>query len=68
MMQQSTEGFRDDGIQNHVRTKGKMMTSVTSVYRRRPMAEDPVKRALQTARDKENTTPRDPRPPHDDVQ
>ena len=43
------------------------MTSVTSVYRRRPMAEDPVKRALQTAR-KENTTPRDPRPPHDDVQ
>jgi hypothetical protein len=50
--------------------KERLMTSVTSVYRRRPAAAatNPVKRALQKALDKENTTPRDARPPQDDVQ
>ena len=48
--------------------KERLMTPVTSVYRRRPVAEDPVKRVPQTARDKENATPRDSRPRHDDVQ
>ena len=50
--------------------KQRLMTSVTPVYRRRPVAEatDPVKRALQRVLDKENRMPRDARPPHDDVQ
>jgi hypothetical protein len=50
--------------------KERLMTSVSYVYRRRPAAEatDPMKRTVQKALDKENTMPRDARPPHDDVQ
>ena len=50
--------------------KERLMTSVASIYRRRPAAEatDPAKRAPQRALDKENTMPRDAWPPHDDVQ
>ena len=50
--------------------KQRLMNSVTSVSRRQPAAEanDPAKRAVQKALDKENTIPRDARPPHDDVQ
>lgn len=50
--------------------KERLMTSVTSIYRRRPAAEviDPVKRTVQRALDKENTVPRTVRPPSDDVQ
>ena len=50
--------------------KERLMTSVTPLYRRRPAVEatDPAKRALQRALDKENTMPRDARPPRDDVQ
>jgi hypothetical protein len=50
--------------------KERLMTSVTSVYRRRPAADvtDPIKRTVQKALDKENTIPREARPPHDDVQ
>ena len=50
--------------------KERLMTSVTSVYRLRPVAEatDRVKRTVQKALDKENTMPRDARPPRDDVQ
>ena len=55
--------------------KQRLMTSVTSVYRLRPVgkANDPVKRAVQRKLDEENTTPReawtrDARKPHDDVQ
>ena len=51
--------------------KKRLMTSVASVYRRRPAAEAtdrPMKKAAQRALDRENTMPRKVRPPHDDVQ
>jgi hypothetical protein len=50
--------------------KERLMTSVTSVYRLRRGAKpaDPVKRAVQRKLDEENTTPRDARKLHDDLQ
>ena len=51
------------------RLKERLMTSATSVYRRRSAAsDDPVRTAVQRALDKENTMPRDARQPNDDVQ
>ena len=48
----------------------KLMASVASVHKRRPPGEatDPTKTKMQAALDKENTMPRDARPPRDDVQ
>ncbi len=50
--------------------KQRLMNSVATVYKRQPAtkANDPAKRAVQKALDRENTIPRDIRPPHDDVQ
>ena len=50
--------------------KERLMTSVASVYGRRPAPQttDPMKRKVRRALDMENTMPRDARPPHDDVQ
>jgi hypothetical protein len=70
MTRQSREGSAMTDPKIISGLKERLMTSVTSVYRLRPevKATDPVKRALQRAPDKENTTPRDARKPHDDVQ
>ena len=48
----------------------KLMSSVASVYKRRPatQATDPLKSKVQRALNQENTLPRDARPPEDDVQ
>jgi hypothetical protein len=50
--------------------KQRLMNSAASVSRRQPAAKanDPAKRAVQKALDRENTIPRAARPPHDDVQ